>query len=56
MKNISILGSTGSIGTNTLKVIEANQGAFDVKYLTAGNNADKIIKQAREHKDRKSVV
>lgn len=50
MKKISILGSTGSIGTNTLKVLDANPATFNVQYLTAGNNAKKLIQQARKHK------
>ena len=47
MRKISILGSTGSIGTNTLKVIKANQNEFDVRYLTAGSNAEKLANQAK---------
>ena len=46
IKELTILGSTGSIGTNTLKVIEANKNLLKVKYLTAGSNADELIKQA----------
>jgi len=46
IKELTILGSTGSIGTNTLKVIEANQNLLKVKYLTAGSNAEELIKQS----------
>ena len=46
IKELSILGSTGSIGTNTIKVIEANQNLLKVKYLTAGSNAEELIRQA----------
>jgi 1-deoxy-D-xylulose-5-phosphate reductoisomerase len=49
MRNLSILGSTGSIGSNTLKVVDANPGSFNIKYLTAGNNAEKLIRQARKY-------
>ncbi len=46
MKNISILGSTGSIGTNTLNVVEANKKDLKVKYLTAGSNGKLLVEQA----------
>ena len=46
MKQLTLLGSTGSIGTNTIKVVAANPELFRVKYLTAGKNADKLIEQA----------
>ncbi|MDD2285286.1 MAG: 1-deoxy-D-xylulose-5-phosphate reductoisomerase [Paludibacter sp.] len=47
-KNIAILGSTGSIGTQALEVIDANQSFFEVYALTAGNNVDLLIRQARK--------
>lgn len=47
-KNIAILGSTGSIGTQTLDIIRHNPDFFDVYLLTANNNADLLIRQARE--------
>lgn len=47
-KNIAILGSTGSIGTQTLDVIRANKDKFDVFALTANNNLDLLIEQAYE--------
>jgi len=46
MKNIAILGSTGSIGTQALEVIENNPEYFNAEILTAGNNAELLIKQA----------
>ncbi|MCK4641197.1 MAG: 1-deoxy-D-xylulose-5-phosphate reductoisomerase [Candidatus Marinimicrobia bacterium] len=49
MKRISILGSTGSIGTNALRVVEANPENFSVRYLTAGKNAERLIEQARKY-------
>lgn len=45
-KRIAILGSTGSIGSQTLDVIEANAEIFSVEVLTAQNNADLLIEQA----------
>lgn len=50
MKHIAILGSTGSIGTQTLQVIEANPDRFCVEVLTANRNADLLIEQARKFK------
>lgn len=47
-KNIAILGSTGSIGTQALDVIRANKDAFTVEVLTGNGNADLLIKQAIE--------
>jgi 1-deoxy-D-xylulose-5-phosphate reductoisomerase len=45
MKSISILGSTGSIGCNTLKVIEHLADEFRVVALGAGRNAEKLAEQ-----------
>ena len=47
MKTISILGSTGSIGTQTLEVVRQT-GDFRVSALTAGSNIDLLEKQMRE--------
>lgn len=49
MKNIAIIGSTGSIGTQTLEVVRAN-GDLNVVALAAGNNVDLLEKQIREFK------
>ena len=45
-KNIAILGSTGSIGTQTLEVISENPSLFRAYVLTAQNNAELLIQQA----------
>jgi 1-deoxy-D-xylulose-5-phosphate reductoisomerase len=45
-KGIAILGSTGSIGTQTLEVIEAYPDYFDLQVITANNNVDLLIEQA----------
>ncbi len=45
-RNIAILGSTGSIGTQALEVIAANPDIFEVEVLTAQQNADLLIQQA----------
>jgi len=47
MKRIAILGSTGSIGKNTLKVIEAFRGRFRVVGLSAYSNVDNLSIQAK---------
>ncbi len=47
-QRIAILGSTGSIGTQTLDVARLFPNRFDVRALTAGSNADLLIAQARE--------
>lgn len=47
-KKIAILGSTGSIGTQTLDVVRTHPEAFEARVLTAGHNADLLISQARE--------
>lgn len=47
-KQIAILGSTGSIGTQALEVIADNNSLFEVYALTANNNADLLISQARK--------
>lgn len=47
-KRIAILGSTGSIGTQTLNVIRRHPDRFAVEVLCAGSNADLLIAQAKE--------
>lgn len=46
MKNIAILGATGSVGTQALAVIQANPGLYKVSALTAQSNAALLISQA----------
>ena len=55
-RNIAILGSTGSIGTQALEVIEANPDLFQVEVLTAQNNADLLIAQAAKFKPNLVVI
>ncbi|NMM51208.1 1-deoxy-D-xylulose-5-phosphate reductoisomerase [Paenibacillus aquistagni] len=52
MKRISVLGSTGSIGTQTLSVIEHHPESFVVEALAAGRNAELLLKQAHQFKPR----
>lgn len=55
-KNIAILGSTGSIGTQALEVIAANEAYFQVEVLTAQRNADLLISQARKFRPNAVVI
>ncbi len=48
MKNIAILGSTGTIGMNTLDVVRANRDKFKVYALSAKSNLDRLKKQVEE--------
>ncbi len=50
MKNIVILGSTGSIGTNTLDIVDRFPHEFRVVGLTAGANDKKLLEQIRRYK------
>ncbi len=55
-KHIAILGSTGSIGTQALEVIEAHPESFQVEVLTAQNNADLLIEQAKKFNPNAVVI
>lgn len=48
MKNIAVLGSTGSIGTQTLDIARKNKDEITIKVLAAGSNVELIEKQIRE--------
>lgn len=56
MKNIAVLGSTGSIGTQTLQVIEANPERFRVEVLTANNQVELLAQQAVRFKPNMVVI
>ena len=49
MKKIAILGSTGSIGTQALEVVSEHPDLFEVYALTANNQVDLLINQARKY-------
>ncbi len=55
-KRIAILGSTGSIGTQALDVVAGHRELFEIKLLTANNNADLLIRQAIEFNAEKVVI
>ena len=55
-KRIAILGSTGSIGTQALDVIQENPEYFEVEVLTANNNVDVLINQAKTFQPNAVVI
>jgi len=55
-KRIAVFGSTGSIGTQALEVIEANPDLFEVEILTAQTNDKLLIQQALKHKPNAVVI
>lgn len=55
-KRIAILGSTGSIGTQALEVIEQHSDFFELELITANNNADLLIQQAIKHKPNFAII
>jgi len=55
-KNIAILGSTGSVGTQALEVIECFPDHFSVSVLTIGKNADLLIQQVQRFHPKIVVV
>ncbi|HVS94027.1 MAG TPA: 1-deoxy-D-xylulose-5-phosphate reductoisomerase [Mucilaginibacter sp.] len=56
IKNIAILGSTGSIGTQTLEVIRENSSLFRPYVLTAQNNAELLIQQSLEFNPQYAII
>jgi 1-deoxy-D-xylulose-5-phosphate reductoisomerase len=52
MKQIAILGSTGSIGCNTLRVVDALKGGFSVAALGAGSNVGLLAEQVEQYRPR----
>jgi len=56
IKNIAVLGSTGSIGTQTLEVIGENPSLFKVYVLTANNNAHLLIQQALKFQPEYAII
>ena len=55
-KKVAILGSTGSIGTQALEVMEEHADQFEVEVLTSNNNADLLIEQALKFKPNTVVI
>jgi 1-deoxy-D-xylulose-5-phosphate reductoisomerase len=55
-RRVTILGSTGSVGCNTVDLIERNRDRYELEALTANSNASLLAEQARRLKPRKAVV
>ena len=55
-KKIVILGSTGSIGENTLKIIKSDKKNFDVVLLSTNKNINRVLKQAKEFKVKNIII
>jgi len=55
-RKIAILGSTGSIGISTLKVLEKNKSNFSIELLTAHSNYKKLIQQAKIFKPKNILI
>ncbi|MDE5633929.1 MAG: 1-deoxy-D-xylulose-5-phosphate reductoisomerase, partial [Muribaculaceae bacterium] len=55
-KRIAVLGSTGSIGTQTLDVIREYPGRFKAEVLIAGSNVTALVEQAREFRPSMAVI
>ena len=56
IKNISILGATGSVGLNTLKIIDAKRKHFKVILLSANENYKLICKQIKKYKPKYYII
>lgn len=56
MQRIAILGSTGSIGTQTLDIVEQFPDRFSVALLAAGTSVERLIEQARRHKPSLAII
>jgi 1-deoxy-D-xylulose-5-phosphate reductoisomerase len=56
MKNITILGSTGSIGVSTLEIISAHPDRFRIVAMTAGKNLELFVRQIKQFAPRIAVV
>ena len=56
IKDIYILGSTGSVGTTTLKIINKDKRNFNIKLLTTNKNVNKIFKQALKYNVNKILI
>lgn len=55
-KRIAILGSTGSIGTQTLDIIERNPDLYEVSTLIAGRRSEQLIEQAAKFRPRRVII
>lgn len=56
MKRLAILGSTGSIGTQTLEIVRRHPERYRANVLVAGSRVDELIAQAREFRPRLAII
>lgn len=56
IKNIAVLGSTGSIGTQTLDIIERHPHLYRATVLSTGRRVDKLIEQCRRVRPEKAII
>ena len=56
LNKIALLGSTGSIGTQTLDIIDEYPDLFKAEVLIAGNNVDKLIEQSLKYKPTHAII
>lgn len=55
-KTVTLLGATGTIGQNTLKILAAHPDRFELETLTAGDNVKRLAQQAKEFNARRAVI
>ena len=55
-KNIAVIGATGSIGTQTLEIIDSHPELYRVTVMAAGSKVDKLIELARHHRPTLAVI
>jgi len=55
-RRVTVLGSTGSVGSNTIDVIEHDRQLYQIEALTAGRNVDLLAQQARRLRPRLAVI
>ena len=55
-KKIGILGSTGSIGENTVKIVQGNKKDFNVIFLSTNTNVKKLLKQTSNLKPKSVII
>ncbi len=55
-RRVTILGSTGSVGRNTVDLIECHRETYEVEALTAGRNVETLAEQARRLRPKLAVI
>ena len=56
MKKIGILGSTGSVGSQSLEIIESNLKEFELVFISGYNNIDKLVEQVKRFKPKYACI